>query len=616
MTEAQPFFTWGAGGAQMTPERIASERKVAQALMERGMDYSPVQHWTQGVSRVAQALMGGVDSRMADAAERRNVDADKDMIAGWFGGQRPVVPATAGAAALPPPSVAPAPSSAPVVIGEGGLAKPDAGGVYDADAVLMPNSTAHGPAIAGIETPGSKDPYAAIGPATRTGARAHGKYQVMDFNIGPWTKEVLGRELTPDQFRASPDAQEAIFNQKFGQGAKSPQDAASMWFTGRPAAEGASSRAVTPAGVPYGPTGRSYVDMFTKKLGPTAPPADSPALALAAPQGGAPAIAAPAATPTPVAPVTAAAAPTGIAGVNPSMLAAITSPYTSEGTKKIAQIMLQHQMAGDAVTHVDLGGQVGIMDKRGNIIKTVQKTEPTKAPSIVDGPVDPATGYPTKLLFRGDGKYDRVTLPPDGGPASPSTIPPAPSGVDPKIWREMWSKSRVADATPGSFDDTTKLRSEFTQLPAYKNMAQAAPIYQTMRDAAGRDTKAADLNIVYGLGKIMDPGSVVREGEVVLANNAQGWQEKLNGYIAQINSKGSLTPEGRRALMAEAHSRITAYKSEFDRDAARYKGIAERNRMKHEDVIPDFGAIEPWEPAKPPPPEPVVVDGYKIQRVK
>jgi hypothetical protein len=351
MTEAQPFFTWGAAGAQMTPERIASERKVAQALMERGMDYSPVQHWTQGVSRVAQALMGGVDSRMADAAERRNVDADKDMIAGWFGGQKPAVPATAGAAALPPPSVAPAPSSAPVVIGEGGLAKPDAGGVYDADAVLMPNSTAHGPAIAGIETPGSKDPYAAIGPATRTGARAYGKYQVMDFNIGPWTKEVLGRELTPDQFRASPDAQEAVFNQKFGQGAKSPQDAASMWFTGRPAAEGASSRAVTPAGVPYGPTGRSYVDMFTKKLGPTAPPVDSPALALAAPQGGAPAIAAPAATPAPAVPAT---APTVMGGQSlppiQDLMGAINSKYTSEGTKKIAQILLTQQLGDSKAT--------------------------------------------------------------------------------------------------------------------------------------------------------------------------------------------------------------------------------------------------------------------------
>jgi hypothetical protein len=349
MTEAQPFFTWGAGGAQMTPERIASERKVAQALMERGMDYSPVQHWTQGVSRVAQALMGGVDSRMADAAERRNVDADKDMIAGWFGGQKPAVPATAGAAALPPPSVAPAPS----VIDTGGPAKQVEPGVYGADAVMLPKAPpvqpidAYGKAIAGNETGGEANPYATIGPDNGKGQRPYGKYQVMDFNVGPWTKEVLGTEMTPQQFAASPEAQEKVFQTKFGQYVQkygNPQDAASAWFTGGPLSTGANKRDV------LGTTGRSYVDMFTKKLGPTAPPVDSPALALAAPQGGAPAIDAPTAAVAPVAPAPAAATPAGAPGVNPSLLKALTSPYTSEGTKKIAQIMLTQQMGESKAT--------------------------------------------------------------------------------------------------------------------------------------------------------------------------------------------------------------------------------------------------------------------------
>jgi hypothetical protein len=132
-----------------------------------------------------------------------------------------------------------------------------------------------------------------------------------------------------------------------------------------------------------------------------------------------------------------------------------------------------------------------------------------------------------------------------------------------------------------------------------------------MRDAAGRNTKAADLNIVYGLGKIMDPGSVVREGEIAMANNAQGWQEKLNGIIGQINSEGGLTPAGRERLMAEAHSRITAYKQQYDLDAGRYKGITERNRINKDDVIPDFGTFEPW--TAPKSGEPIVIDGYKIK---
>jgi hypothetical protein len=186
-----------------------------------------------------------------------------------------------------------------------------------------------------------------------------------------------------------------------------------------------------------------------------------------------------------------------------------------------------------------------------------------------------------------------------------------PPGIDPKVWRETFSKATAAGAAPASFEDTAKLRHEVTQLPSYKNLSQAAPIYESMRDAAGRDTKAADLNMVYGLGKIMDPTSVVREGELQMANAAQGIQERLNGLIAQIQSKGALTPEGRQALMAEAHGRVTAYKGEFDRDATRYKGITERNRMNTADVIPEFGTFEPW--TAPKNAAPVEIDGYKIR---
>ncbi len=42
--------------------------------------------------------------------------------------------------------------------------------------------------------------YSALGPRTESGNQAYGRYQVMDFNIPVWTKEVLGSPLTPQQF--------------------------------------------------------------------------------------------------------------------------------------------------------------------------------------------------------------------------------------------------------------------------------------------------------------------------------------------------------------------------------------------------------------------------------
>lgn len=73
--------------------------------------------------------------------------------------------------------------------------------------------------IAGIESAGQPNGgYGAVGPvANQQGGRAYGKYQVLDSNIGPWTQEVLGKAMSPQEFLANPQAQDKVFESKFGQ---------------------------------------------------------------------------------------------------------------------------------------------------------------------------------------------------------------------------------------------------------------------------------------------------------------------------------------------------------------------------------------------------------------
>ena len=69
-------------------------------------------------------------------------------------------------------------------------------------------------AIGSIE---SGNNYSQVGPsADKDGHRAYGRYQVMDYNIGPWTERALGRRLTPREFLADPRAQDAVFDTVFG----------------------------------------------------------------------------------------------------------------------------------------------------------------------------------------------------------------------------------------------------------------------------------------------------------------------------------------------------------------------------------------------------------------
>lgn len=111
-------------------------------------------------------------------------------------------------------------------------------------------------AIARIESGGH---YFILGQVLDNGDQAIGKYQVMKSNIPAWTREALGKELTPEQFLRSPEAQEKVFEYKFGEYVQkygNVADAASAWFTGRPLKEGANSRDV------FGTSGTGYVNQF------------------------------------------------------------------------------------------------------------------------------------------------------------------------------------------------------------------------------------------------------------------------------------------------------------------------------------------------------------------
>ncbi|RPI43617.1 MAG: M15 family peptidase, partial [Hyphomicrobiaceae bacterium] len=124
-------------------------------------------------------------------------------------------------------------------------------------------ANAYRDAIASIESSGLKEPYKALGKiVNRQGDRALGRYQIMASNLPSWSQQVLGRELTVDEFLDSPDLQDQIFDgifngyvQKYGE-----RGAASMWFTGSPDEPERSD-------IHGRLTGRTYADNFMKALG-------------------------------------------------------------------------------------------------------------------------------------------------------------------------------------------------------------------------------------------------------------------------------------------------------------------------------------------------------------
>ena len=86
-------------------------------------------------------------------------------------------------------------------------------------------------AISRIESGGN---YGELGPVTKSGDRAYGKYQIMGANIPEWSRAALGRPVSTQEFLANPQLQDTIFQHRFGQYAQKygPSGAARAWFAG------------------------------------------------------------------------------------------------------------------------------------------------------------------------------------------------------------------------------------------------------------------------------------------------------------------------------------------------------------------------------------------------
>jgi hypothetical protein len=168
---------------------------------------------------------------------------------------------------------------APIGLAKGGVVGyADGGDPPPADDIMG----TYAPAIANIESSGR---YGALGPITKSGDRAFGKYQVMGANVPSWTEEALGKRLSTDEFLANPEAQDATFKHHFGKALAqygNPQDAASVWFSGKPQAAAGNESDITGTTVP------AYLRKFNEQIGAADKPAKgaTPAQALVNGQGG------------------------------------------------------------------------------------------------------------------------------------------------------------------------------------------------------------------------------------------------------------------------------------------------------------------------------------------
>lgn len=246
--------------ARMGPDVLTRKKLLAEAMLADATKQRKIEHPLQGFAQMAEVLAGGLDARKIDEAEGLQRDqrqtASKAMLDGLFGGGEDPQP---GATGGDMPSVSPT-----------------------GDVPVSGGSNNYRDAIASIESAGSGD-YAAVGPTHPKMGRALGRYQIMEANIGPWSKAALGREVTPDEFMSNPELQDAIFDKQFGGYVEKfgPEGAAQAWFAG-PGGVGKTNRKDV-LGTDVG----TYGQKFVKALGRSGQPnSGAAAIEAIAPSGG------------------------------------------------------------------------------------------------------------------------------------------------------------------------------------------------------------------------------------------------------------------------------------------------------------------------------------------
>lgn len=141
-------------------------------------------------------------------------------------------------------------------------------------------------------------------------------------------------------------------------------------------------------------------------------------------------------------------------------------------------------------------------------------------------------------------------------------------GVDPKL---------ISDA-----------RKEFQGLKPVKDFADASAAYSRVVRSAEDPSPAGDLALIFNYMKVLDPGSVVREGEFATAQNAGGVDERIRSLYNRV-IEGTRLTEPQRADFVDRASRLyRGAEEQYNSIANQYKEFARKAGLPVDQVIPDF----------------------------
>jgi hypothetical protein len=165
------------------------------------------------------------------------------------------------------------------------------------------------------------------------------------------------------------------------------------------------------------------------------------------------------------------------------------------------------------------------------------------------------------------------------------------SGIDARMVYEQYVQQMNKGGI--SQQDINKMvvdaRKEFTGLKPVKDFADVGFAYSRVVRSADDPSPAGDLALIFNFMKVLDPGSVVREGEFATAQNAGGVDERVRSLYNQVREGTRLTETQRADFVDRAGRLYGGAQEQYQSIADQYSEFARRAGLDPSLVIPDFG---------------------------
>lgn len=257
---------------------------------------------------------------------------------------------------------------------------------------------------------------------------------------------------------------------------------------------------------------------------------------------------------------------------------ALQDEQTAE--KRRATMFMDAAVANQFLQSGDLDSVAGIFEDRMNILSGIPNVD-TRHTQEKLGLVRAARSGDTQALSRLQSLLgNEVSV----GQAY-GLIPKAPERkgitvgnnvVDPVSGRVIY-EGKPEDSKV--FEKESKLRSEFNSLESVKNFAIRNSALGAIEASAQDPTAAGDISLIFAYMKMLDPNSVVREGEFATAQSAGSVPQTLWSKYNQALTGERLAPEVRSDFVDRANKLYARASVDFGTVYKKYEDIAKANNL-------------------------------------